>query len=452
MNGQSSTKILYQLRTGFVFLIVLVVGLGILATTKIRGISHSVHEVKENYIVIAEIGSLIDENVYESTQALQRYFDTGVGLEEAKQAAGVIDRILIGDQLQTTLGRLHEPELGTSMKMLQQATRSYVENITILEQEENVSHTRLDRLMFLESKVVTLAGIVKNQAWERASAKVQAADQLSQDAVLIILISALVVAVAGLAVEGASFVLVRDFTSQQEALLEHYQKEAELERNLREAEVRILHSQINPHFLFNTLNVISAIAFVEGTKRITKIVKALADLLRYGLKFAGKLVPLSEEIDVVEKYLLIQKERFGKRLRYSIQIEPGFTDLELPAMTLQPLVENALIHGIEPQGKGGIVRVVAYGQAGDVVIEVTDSGKGAEPGALEDILEGKKETNHLGVELVYRRLQHFFGNRIQMRVFTNPGRGFRVQIRIMPINSRQEQLQDPFMVLPISEV
>ena len=98
----------------------LVGSLGILATTKIRGISHSVHEVNENCIVIAEISSLIDENVYESMQALQRYFDTGVGLEEAKKAAGVIDRILIGDQLQTTLGRLHEPKLGTSMKMLQQ--------------------------------------------------------------------------------------------------------------------------------------------------------------------------------------------------------------------------------------------------------------------------------------------------------------------------------------------
>jgi hypothetical protein len=143
-------------------------------------------EVNENYIVIAEIGSLIDENVYESTQVLERYVDTGVGLNEAKQSAKVIDRVLIGDLLQSTLANLDEQELAQSMGRLQRATRNYVEDITQLEREQAVSAARLDRLLFLESEVVNFAGIVKKQAWERANLKVEAADQLSQDTKLII--------------------------------------------------------------------------------------------------------------------------------------------------------------------------------------------------------------------------------------------------------------------------
>ncbi len=423
--------------------------MGILATTKIRGISNSIKQVNDNYIIIAETSSLINEYVYFATQTLQQFFDTGVGLQDAKGAANIIDHILIDDLLQTNLARLPEHELEESVNSLQQATREYTENIANLE-GASVPQAKIERLAFLQANVINLARSVREQAWVRANGKVEASDQLAQDTVLIILISALIVALAGMAVEGASFTLVRDFTAQQESLLERYQKEAVLERNLREAEIKILHAQINPHFLFNTLNVISAIAFDEGTKRVTKIVNALSTILRYGLKFAGKLVTLSTEIDVIEKYLLIQKERFGERLRYSINVEPVVREMELPAMTLQPLVENALLHGIEPNGKGGLVRIVAYEQAGDILIEVSDSGQGNEPDTLKEILNSKKEANHLGLELVYKRLQHFYDRRLQMRIFTNRGRGFKVQIRICSPDSHKTQ-QDQLMVFPLLE-
>jgi hypothetical protein len=451
MKSQSSTRILYQLRLGFIILTVLIISLGILATTKIQGISQRIQQVNDNYIVIAEIGSLIDENVYEATQAMRNYFDTGVGITEAKQSANTIDQLLIGELLQSTLKNLQEPSLSTATKMLRQATHNYTLELAALEKEERISSFRMQRLLFLETKVVNLSGIVKTEAWERANSKVQAANQLSQDTKWLIFLSALFVTMASLALVGASFVLVRDFTAQQESLLLHYRNEAELERNLREAEVKILHAQINPHFIFNTLGVISSIGLAEGMTRITEIVKALADLLRYGLKFAGKLVPLAKEIDLVEKYLLIQKERFGERLRYSIQMEPALADLQLPALTLQPLVENALIHGIEPCEEGGFVRIKAYQQAGEVVLSVSDSGQGSKPEVLAAKLKAEEDKNHLGLELVFKRLQHLLGSRVKMDIFTSEGRGLRVQVRILAAGSPAQEPADEPAVFPLAE-
>jgi len=450
VKNNRSTKIIYQLRKGSILLILLVAALGLLASSKIRGISRSIKQVNEKYIVIAETSSLINDYVFFTTQTLEQFFDSGVGLQQAKEAANVIGRILIERSLRTCLAGVTEPELEESVGLLQKATRHYADNIAKLEADEHISPASVERLSFLQSDVIDRARIVKEQAWLRANEKVEAADKLAQDAVLIIILSAVFVAVAGIAVEGASFVLVRNFTAQRELLLEHYQREAKLERNLREAEVRILQSQINPHFLFNTLNVISEIAFEKGLKRVTRIVNALSSILRYSLKFAGRLVSLSTEIDVAEKYLLIQKERFGERLDYQIELEPAIGELELPAMTLQPLVENALVHGIEPTAKGGHVKIGAFEEEGLTVIEVCDSGQGSDPEALNEALK-KQGDDHLGLDLVYKRLQHFYGQRVHMAIFTSPGMGFKVQIKISSEETSGEDQQDQIVVLSLME-
>ena len=155
------------------------------------------------------------------------------------------------------------------------------------------------------------------------------------------------------------------------------QLEEERARKLAtEAKLSSLESRIHPHFLFNTLNSISAL-IREDPARAERTVERLAALLRYSLdSSARRLVPLRQEMRVVQDYLEIEKTRFGDRLRYTVDVPDGIGELEVPPLTLQTLVENCIKHAVSSNRFGGEIRVIARLGAGHLLLEVSDDGPG----------------------------------------------------------------------------
>ncbi len=180
-----------------------------------------------------------------------------------------------------------------------------------------------------------------------------------------------------------------------------------------EARLSSLESRIHPHFLFNTLNSISAL-IREDPARAERTVERLAALLRYSLDVHTRpLVPLHQELRIVEDYLEIEKTRFGDRLRYALVVAPDIGELEVPPMAVQTLVENSIKHAIADSRRGGEVRVEARFQSGELLLEVSDDGPGFDLGAL---LPGH------GLDNLQERLAALFPGAARLQVTRREGR------------------------------
>ncbi len=170
------------------------------------------------------------------------------------------------------------------------------------------------------------------------------------------------------------------------AKLELQARQLEEERaRKQEVQARLssLESRIHPHFLFNTLNSITAL-IRENPAAAERTVERLAALLRYSLDTSAKpVVPLRQELRVVEDYLQIEKTRFGERLRYTVNIPAGLEDLELPPLTLQTVVENCIKHVVSTSRQGSEIRISARLEAGCLLLEVSDDGPGFDASALQ---------------------------------------------------------------------
>ncbi|MBO8164315.1 MAG: histidine kinase [Brevibacillus sp.] len=154
----------------------------------------------------------------------------------------------------------------------------------------------------------------------------------------------------------------------------------EVNHLLKEMELKALQNQIHPHFLFNTLNVISGLAYLEGAERSSELMVSLSNLLRYNLRRLDHPVTIAEEVDHVREYCRIQQTRFGERVQFSIDADPSLAQVSIPCLTIQPLVENAFIHGIEGYEEGAVIRIAVYrgmrkGRE-TAVVEIGDNGMG----------------------------------------------------------------------------
>jgi sensor histidine kinase YesM len=205
----------------------------------------------------------------------------------------------------------------------------------------------------------------------------------------------------------------------------HYQRQKETENALRQAslesELSAIKAQLNPHFLYNVFNTISASVPPEMEDTREMIAK-LADLFRYQLKASRvEFVKLKDELEFIEKYLALEKDRFGNRLRTSIDLEDDCLDERIPPMILQPIVENAIKHGIAPKIEGGEVKIKIGRTANELTCEVTDSGVGMT--ANEEII-GKG----VGLTNTTLRLEKMFGKTLHFQ--QNQPSGFRVWFEI----------------------
>jgi sensor histidine kinase YesM len=208
-------------------------------------------------------------------------------------------------------------------------------------------------------------------------------------------------------------------------------------RALREAQFMSLQDQMRPHFLFNALNTISRSALLEEAPSTERLALGLGRLMRYSIGAGGGSVPLREELDVLREYLEFQSIRFGKRLAWRIDADERLGALPIPRFTLQPLVENAVRHGIEPLERGGAVRVRAALRRGRVRIVVADNGAGMgrERAAALRAAGGDSaepplgvEGSGLGIANIKLRLALRYGDQARLCVSSAPGRGTVVRI------------------------
>lgn len=197
---------------------------------------------------------------------------------------------------------------------------------------------------------------------------------------------------------------------------------AELETRLTEARLQALQMQLNPHFLFNTLNAIASLMHKDVDAADRMIVR-LSELLRYALDSTNEQeVPLRQELDFLGRYLDIQRARFGERLSVQNEIPPEALDARVPNLILQPLVENAIEHGLEPQARSGTIVLRARINHHRLVIEVIDNGVGLKNGATPS--EG------IGLSNTRARLQQLYGPAQTVQIANGPSGGVTVRLEI----------------------
>lgn len=221
----------------------------------------------------------------------------------------------------------------------------------------------------------------------------------------------------------ASALRQKELDKSRIALIQEQIAKAELEKALREADLKLLQSKINPHFLFNTLNTIAQMAYLDGSVKVANLVWDLSGILRCTLRKTDQPISLREEINILKNYIDIQLSRFGERLSINLDIDHRLNDVVLPCMLLQPLVENAIIHGFECSRKKGIVTISVQQSGNNVMIMVEDNGLGFDPGSV-----AVSKGNGLGIQSVKNRLQYYYGNCHVFQIDSKPEKGTRVTL------------------------
>ncbi len=206
------------------------------------------------------------------------------------------------------------------------------------------------------------------------------------------------------------------------------------EKQKQELEYRMLQSQINPHFLYNTLNSIKWMATIQNATGIAEMTTSLSRLLRSIAKDNRRLMPLKDELSLLDDYFLIQKYRYGSTVSMVKEIdnEELLTGL-IPRFTLQPLVENAIFHGIEPKGRGEILIKVAKSGFADILVTIEDNGIGMKEEEISTILSnpgnGSKEMpENIGLRSVNERLRLAFGDNYGLSIESESGQYTRMKI------------------------
>jgi signal transduction histidine kinase len=198
---------------------------------------------------------------------------------------------------------------------------------------------------------------------------------------------------------------------------------AQLETRLVEAQLQALQRQLHPHFLFNTLNTVSGLIRTDPDGA-DAMIDRLGDLLRMTLHKSGiQEVSLKEELEVLGKYVEIERTRFGNRLTVDMKVQPETLDAQVPSLVLQPLVENAIRHGVAPNPRPGWIAVHAERDNRELVLQVLDNGDGLPPDRLMALNRG------VGLDNTRARLAHLYRDRFEF-TFSNVERGFCVTIRI----------------------
>ena len=197
----------------------------------------------------------------------------------------------------------------------------------------------------------------------------------------------------------------------------HISRVFEIEKQLDTMNLELLKSQINPHFLFNTLNVIAGNANLEGAQTTEQMIEALSSLFRYNLKTHSKEALLFQELKISRDYMYLQKMRFGSRVEFEVDCQVDENKVVVPAFTFQPLLENAIIHGISPKVEGGKVAIIIRETGKKLVIDVVDTGVGMDEDTLlainrhlksgEEARDGK-EVVGIGLGNIYRRIRAMY--------------------------------------------
>ena len=201
----------------------------------------------------------------------------------------------------------------------------------------------------------------------------------------------------------------------------------------RKSELKALQSQINPHFLYNTLD--SIIWMAEGRKyeEVVLMTASLARLLRQSISNEDEVVPLAREVEYAKGYLTIQKMRYKDKLEFEINVEPSILNIPLIKLVLQPIIENAIYHGLKYKESKGLLQVKGFMKDGNAVLQVIDNGVGMDEETLAHIYDKHKvnyHSNGVGVYNVQKRLQLYYGESYGITYESEKGVGTTATITI----------------------
>ncbi|MBR2765089.1 MAG: histidine kinase [Blautia sp.] len=213
------------------------------------------------------------------------------------------------------------------------------------------------------------------------------------------------------------------------------EKKVQDEKARQELEYRVLQSQINPHFMYNTLNTIKWMATIQGADGIADMSTALSRLLKNVSKGSEALIPVEEELRLLDDYFTIMKYRYGGTIHLEKEIaDPALLSCIINRFCLQPIVENAIFHGIEPKGGTGTILVQLHREGDDLLLDVTDDGVGMQPETIRRVLEGSEPGpadffRQLGIGNVDQRIRQTFGEDYGITIESEPGSYTRMRLR-----------------------
>ena len=198
---------------------------------------------------------------------------------------------------------------------------------------------------------------------------------------------------------------------------------------LMEAELRALRAQISPHFIYNSLAAIASFVRTDP-ERARELLLEFADFTRYSFRRHGEFTTLAEELRSIERYLLLESARFGDRLKVVMRVAPEVLSLRLPFLSVQPLVENAVRHGLEGRDGRVTITISAEDAGTECVISIDDDGIGADPERIREVLAGRTDSDSVGLLNIDERLRTVYGADRGLIVETAPGLGAKVTLRL----------------------
>lgn len=244
---------------------------------------------------------------------------------------------------------------------------------------------------------------------------------------------------------------------QQKAALEDELKEEkmrnlEFQNLLRETEIQNLQSQINPHFLYNTLNAISQVAILEEAQETGELIKVVARLLRYNLRSLDRPVTVMDEINHIKEYIYIMGVRYGEKIRCELNYSGQLNKLLIPCMTLQPILENAYIHGVAGlTDRQGLIQIIIEVKEERLRIEISDNGVGMSQSKLEKLLQAepvteaslpkKGKTSGLGLANIRKRLELFYQQQDLLTITSGLQQGTKVSLDLPVIEEGDTGVQ-----------
>ncbi|WP_427133009.1 sensor histidine kinase [Pseudarthrobacter sp. S9] len=206
---------------------------------------------------------------------------------------------------------------------------------------------------------------------------------------------------------------------------------------LMEAEVRALRAQISPHFIYNSLNAIASFINTDPV-RARELVVEFADFTRYSFRRHGDFTTLAEELRCIDRYLLLERARFGDRVQVSLRIAPEVLSTVIPFLSLQPLVENAVRHGLEAKEGPGHISITANDSGAFAEVTIEDDGVGMDPEQLRSVLAGHSDGDHVGLRNVDTRLRQVYGEDNGLVIETAPGEGTLITMRVPKSQPRHD--------------
>ncbi|MCI7813852.1 MAG: histidine kinase [Lachnospiraceae bacterium] len=218
--------------------------------------------------------------------------------------------------------------------------------------------------------------------------------------------------------------------------IEMMRENERVHKELEASRFKELQMQINPHFMFNTLNMISDTAYLEGAEKTVYLLDRTAKMFRFSLDFSGKEITLFREIEELGNYVYVQEQRFGERIRFLFELDESFHQIKIPSFILQPLVENAITHGVGMMRRKAqiLIKTMYDNEEDTAILVVEDDGMGMDREKVEKVQREMEEYSgknmKIGLGNVYLRMKMFFGDRVCMRIQSEKEKGTRVTIQI----------------------